>query len=85
MGTLGRPGLTWNPDSDSMTFVGNESCLVRFDCYTQLEIIYEIFFRLASSEASPCYEENVDWKVVSDNYFTFLNNVLKSPVASIPR
>nr|KAF6417721.1 ATP binding cassette subfamily A member 13 [Rousettus aegyptiacus] len=39
----------------------------------------------ASSEASPCYEENVDWKVVSDNYFTFLNNVLKSPVASIPR
>ncbi|ELK13060.1 ATP-binding cassette sub-family A member 13 [Pteropus alecto] len=35
-----------------------------------------------SSEASPCYEENMDWKVVSDNYFAFLNNILESPVAS---
>uniref|UniRef100_H0WK14 ATP binding cassette subfamily A member 13 n=1 Tax=Otolemur garnettii TaxID=30611 RepID=H0WK14_OTOGA len=36
-------------------------------------------------EESPCYEENMDWKIISDNYFTFLNNLLKSPVASVSR
>ncbi|XP_039703060.1 ATP-binding cassette sub-family A member 13 [Pteropus medius] len=40
---------------------------------------------VASSEASPCYEENMDWKVVGDNYFAFLNNILESPVASTSR
>uniref|UniRef100_G3TCM3 ABC transporter domain-containing protein n=1 Tax=Loxodonta africana TaxID=9785 RepID=G3TCM3_LOXAF len=39
----------------------------------------------AFSEESPCYEENMDWKIISDNYFLFLNNLLKSPIASISR
>ncbi|KAM9650814.1 LOW QUALITY PROTEIN: ATP-binding cassette sub-family A member 13 [Trichechus inunguis] len=37
------------------------------------------------SEESPCYEENMDWKIITDNYFLFLNNLFKSPVASISR
>ncbi|XP_008050014.1 ATP-binding cassette sub-family A member 13, partial [Carlito syrichta] len=32
-----------------------------------------------------CYEENMDWKIISDNYFAFLNHLLKSPVTSISR
>ncbi|KAF3817062.1 hypothetical protein GH733_013804 [Mirounga leonina] len=36
-------------------------------------------------EESPCYEENMDWEVITDNYFTFLRNLLKSPAASISR
>ncbi|XP_077916041.1 ATP-binding cassette sub-family A member 13 [Halichoerus grypus] len=39
----------------------------------------------AFSEESPCYEENMDWEVITDNYFTFLRNLLKSPAASISR
>ncbi|XP_008589199.1 PREDICTED: ATP-binding cassette sub-family A member 13, partial [Galeopterus variegatus] len=39
----------------------------------------------AFSEESPCYKENMDWKIISDNYFTFLNNLLKSPRLSISR
>uniref|UniRef100_A0A452QTV9 ABC transporter domain-containing protein n=1 Tax=Ursus americanus TaxID=9643 RepID=A0A452QTV9_URSAM len=39
----------------------------------------------AFSEESPCYEENMDWEVITDNYFTFLSNLLKSPAASISR
>ncbi|XP_034521233.1 ATP-binding cassette sub-family A member 13 isoform X3 [Ailuropoda melanoleuca] len=39
----------------------------------------------ASSKESPCYEENMDWEVITDNYFTFLSNLLKSPAASISR
>ncbi|XP_058390822.1 ATP-binding cassette sub-family A member 13 [Diceros bicornis minor] len=39
----------------------------------------------AFSEDSPCYEENMDWKIISENYFAFFNNLLKSPVASISR
>ncbi|KAM5203989.1 ATP-binding cassette sub-family A member 13 isoform 2-T2 [Hipposideros larvatus] len=39
----------------------------------------------AFSEESPCYKENIDWKIISDNYFAFLKNFLKSPVASISR
>uniref|UniRef100_A0A8C7BTF0 ABC transporter domain-containing protein n=1 Tax=Neovison vison TaxID=452646 RepID=A0A8C7BTF0_NEOVI len=35
------------------------------------------------SEESPCYEENIDWEAITDNYFTFLGNLLKSPAASI--
>ncbi|XP_001496596.3 ATP-binding cassette sub-family A member 13 [Equus caballus] len=41
--------------------------------------------QLAFSEESPCYEENMDWKIISDNYFAFLNNLLRSPIASISR
>ncbi|XP_032730825.1 ATP-binding cassette sub-family A member 13 [Lontra canadensis] len=37
------------------------------------------------SEESPCYEENMDWEAITDNYFTFLGNLLKSPAASISR
>uniref|UniRef100_M3Z391 ATP binding cassette subfamily A member 13 n=1 Tax=Mustela putorius furo TaxID=9669 RepID=M3Z391_MUSPF len=37
------------------------------------------------SEESPCYEENIDWEAITDNYFTFLGNLLKSPAASISR
>uniref|UniRef100_A0A8C0MP50 ABC transporter domain-containing protein n=1 Tax=Canis lupus familiaris TaxID=9615 RepID=A0A8C0MP50_CANLF len=37
------------------------------------------------SEESPCYGENMDWEVITDNYFTFLSNFLKSPAASISR
>ncbi|XP_054213314.1 ATP-binding cassette sub-family A member 13 isoform X22 [Homo sapiens] len=40
---------------------------------------------LAFPEESPCFEENMDWKMISDNYFQFLNNLLKSPTASISR
>ncbi|XP_053409814.1 ATP-binding cassette sub-family A member 13 [Nycticebus coucang] len=36
-------------------------------------------------EESSCYEENLDWKIISDNYFAFLNNLLKSPIASLAR
>uniref|UniRef100_A0A8C0R712 ATP binding cassette subfamily A member 13 n=1 Tax=Canis lupus dingo TaxID=286419 RepID=A0A8C0R712_CANLU len=39
----------------------------------------------AFSEESPCYGENMDWEVITDNYFTFLSNFLKSPAASISR
>uniref|UniRef100_A0A8C5XUF3 ATP binding cassette subfamily A member 13 n=1 Tax=Microcebus murinus TaxID=30608 RepID=A0A8C5XUF3_MICMU len=39
----------------------------------------------AFSVESPCYEENMDWTTISDNYAAFLNNLLKSPVASISR
>ena len=42
-------------------------------------------FHLAFSEESPCYGENMDWEVITDNYFTFLSNFLKSPAASISR
>ncbi|XP_045876226.1 ATP-binding cassette sub-family A member 13 [Meles meles] len=37
------------------------------------------------SEESPCYEESMDWEAITDNYFTFLGNLLKSPAASISR
>uniref|UniRef100_A0A8D1DE14 ABC transporter domain-containing protein n=1 Tax=Sus scrofa TaxID=9823 RepID=A0A8D1DE14_PIG len=40
---------------------------------------------LAFSEESPCYEENMDWKIISDNYFAFLNNLLKTPKTSLSR
>ncbi|XP_004676587.1 PREDICTED: ATP-binding cassette sub-family A member 13 [Condylura cristata] len=36
-------------------------------------------------EKSPCYEENMDWKFISDNYFLFVNNLLKFPRVSITR
>ncbi|XP_074235807.1 ATP-binding cassette sub-family A member 13 isoform X1 [Saimiri boliviensis] len=39
----------------------------------------------AFSEESPCYEENMDWKIISDNYFQFLNNLFNSPITSISR
>ncbi|XP_010623196.1 ATP-binding cassette sub-family A member 13 [Fukomys damarensis] len=39
----------------------------------------------ALSEDSPCYAENMDWKVISDNYFAFLNNLLTSPGTSTSR
>nr|XP_035109261.2 ATP-binding cassette sub-family A member 13 isoform X1 [Callithrix jacchus] len=39
----------------------------------------------ALSEESPCYEENMDWKIISDNYFQFLNNLFNSPITSISR
>ncbi|XP_048195510.1 ATP-binding cassette sub-family A member 13 isoform X3 [Perognathus longimembris pacificus] len=35
------------------------------------------------SEDSPCYKENMDWKLVSDNYFIFFNNLMKSPITSV--
>ncbi|XP_037693121.1 ATP-binding cassette sub-family A member 13 [Choloepus didactylus] len=37
------------------------------------------------SEDSPCYKENMDWKIISYNYLVFLNNLFKSPMASISR
>ncbi|XP_048195509.1 ATP-binding cassette sub-family A member 13 isoform X2 [Perognathus longimembris pacificus] len=37
------------------------------------------------SEDSPCYKENMDWKLVSDNYFIFFNNLMKSPITSVSR
>ncbi|XP_048642550.1 ATP-binding cassette sub-family A member 13 [Marmota marmota marmota] len=40
---------------------------------------------LAFSKKSPCYAENMDWKIISDNYFTFLNDLLTSPKTSISR
>nr|XP_044991908.1 ATP-binding cassette sub-family A member 13 [Jaculus jaculus] len=40
---------------------------------------------MASSEDSPCYAENLDWKVISENYFVFFNNLMKSPRTSIFR
>uniref|UniRef100_A0A2K5E9S2 ATP binding cassette subfamily A member 13 n=1 Tax=Aotus nancymaae TaxID=37293 RepID=A0A2K5E9S2_AOTNA len=39
----------------------------------------------AFSQESPCYEENMDWKIISDNYFQFLNNLFNSPMTSISR
>ncbi|XP_045421289.1 ATP-binding cassette sub-family A member 13-like isoform X2 [Lemur catta] len=39
----------------------------------------------AFSEESPCYEENMDWTTISDNYVAFFYKLLKSPVASISR
>ncbi|XP_071071140.1 ATP-binding cassette sub-family A member 13 [Dasypus novemcinctus] len=39
----------------------------------------------AFSEESPCYKANMDWKIIIYNYFAFLNNLLKSPIASISR
>ncbi|XP_013375964.1 PREDICTED: ATP-binding cassette sub-family A member 13 [Chinchilla lanigera] len=39
----------------------------------------------AVSEDSPCYAENMDWKIISDTYYTFLNNFLTSPVTSAIR
>ncbi|KAF6301418.1 ATP binding cassette subfamily A member 13 [Rhinolophus ferrumequinum] len=39
----------------------------------------------AFSKESPCYEESMNWKIISDNYFAFLKNLLKSPIASISR
>ncbi|EHB03954.1 ATP-binding cassette sub-family A member 13 [Heterocephalus glaber] len=39
----------------------------------------------ALSEDSPCYAENMDWKIISDNYFAFLNNLLTSPITSTSR
>ncbi|XP_045350209.1 ATP-binding cassette sub-family A member 13 [Leopardus geoffroyi] len=39
----------------------------------------------AFSEESPCYEENMDWEIITDNYFDFLSNLLKSPAASVAR
>uniref|UniRef100_A0A8C6FU00 ATP binding cassette subfamily A member 13 n=1 Tax=Moschus moschiferus TaxID=68415 RepID=A0A8C6FU00_MOSMO len=40
---------------------------------------------LGFSEESPCYKENMDWKSISDNYFAFLNNLIKTPIASMSR
>ncbi|XP_042540867.1 ATP-binding cassette sub-family A member 13 [Dipodomys spectabilis] len=37
------------------------------------------------SEDSPCYKENMDWKLISNNYFIFLNNLMTSPITSISR
>ncbi|XP_051020674.1 ATP-binding cassette sub-family A member 13 [Acomys russatus] len=37
------------------------------------------------SEESPCYTENMDWKVIIDTYFVLFNNFKKSPIASITR
>ncbi|XP_006874597.1 PREDICTED: ATP-binding cassette sub-family A member 13-like [Chrysochloris asiatica] len=37
------------------------------------------------SEEYPCYEVNMDWKIISANYLLFLNNLLKSPMISISR
>ncbi|KAG8510527.1 ATP-binding cassette sub-family A member 13, partial [Galemys pyrenaicus] len=36
-------------------------------------------------EDSPCYKENMDWEFISDNYFLFVNNLLKFPRLSISR
>ncbi|XP_023570208.1 ATP-binding cassette sub-family A member 13 [Octodon degus] len=36
----------------------------------------------ALSEDSPCDAENMGWKIISDVYFDFLNNILTSPVTS---
>ena len=47
--------------------------------------IYEMLSYLAFSEESPCYEENMDWKIIGDNYFAFLNNLIKTPIASISK
>ncbi|KAI4584687.1 hypothetical protein MJG53_006221, partial [Ovis ammon polii x Ovis aries] len=40
---------------------------------------------LGFSEESPCYKEHMDWKSISDNYFAFLNNLIKTPIASMSR
>ncbi|XP_070224967.1 ATP-binding cassette sub-family A member 13 [Bos mutus] len=40
---------------------------------------------LGFSEESPCYKENMDWKSISDNYFAFLNNLFRTPTASMSR
>ncbi|GAB1295812.1 ATP-binding cassette sub-family A member 13 [Apodemus speciosus] len=37
----------------------------------------------AFSEDSPCYTQDLDWKVIIDNYFVFFNNFKKSPITSI--
>ena len=42
-------------------------------------------FCLGFSEESPCYKENMDWKSISDNYFAFLKNLIKTPIASMSR
>uniref|UniRef100_A0A673SY29 ATP binding cassette subfamily A member 13 n=1 Tax=Suricata suricatta TaxID=37032 RepID=A0A673SY29_SURSU len=39
----------------------------------------------AFSAESPCYQENMDWEIITDNYFEFLSNLLKSPAVSIAR
>uniref|UniRef100_A0A4W2DCD1 ABC transporter domain-containing protein n=1 Tax=Bos indicus x Bos taurus TaxID=30522 RepID=A0A4W2DCD1_BOBOX len=40
---------------------------------------------LGFSEESPCYKENMDWKSISGNYFAFLNNLFRTPTASMSR
>ena len=52
---------------------------------SNLRSIYVMPFYLAFSEESPCYEENMDWEIITDNYFDFLSNLLKSPAASVAR
>ncbi|XP_052055678.1 ATP-binding cassette sub-family A member 13 [Apodemus sylvaticus] len=38
---------------------------------------------ISFSEDSPCYTQDLDWKVIIDNYFVFFNNFKKSPITSI--
>ncbi|XP_060221645.1 ATP-binding cassette sub-family A member 13 isoform X2 [Meriones unguiculatus] len=40
---------------------------------------------LSFSEDSPCYPQNMDWKLVVDNYFVFFNNLKKSPITFITK
>nr|XP_038948786.1 ATP-binding cassette sub-family A member 13 [Rattus norvegicus] len=40
---------------------------------------------ISFSEDSPCDTQNMDWKVIVDNYFVFFNNFKKSPITSITR
>lgn len=61
------------------------SSLLNLTVISILTSIYQMFFYLVFSEESPCYEESLNWKIISDNYFAFLKNLLKSPIASISR
>ncbi|XP_034365421.1 ATP-binding cassette sub-family A member 13 isoform X1 [Arvicanthis niloticus] len=40
---------------------------------------------ISFSEDSPCYIQDMDWKVIIDNYFVFFNNFKKSPITAITR
>ncbi|KAF0873265.1 ABCAD protein, partial [Crocuta crocuta] len=39
----------------------------------------------AFSAESPCYQENMDWEIITDNYFEFLSNLLQSPAVAVAR
>ncbi|XP_075413429.1 ATP-binding cassette sub-family A member 13 [Tenrec ecaudatus] len=74
--------LEQTADWDAFIVFIRKTCEVAYHVNMQERFYRNRFF---FSEESPCYEENMDWKIITDNYFLFLHNLLKSPTASISR
>ncbi|XP_045142225.1 ATP-binding cassette sub-family A member 13 [Echinops telfairi] len=81
---LEKAQLSLEQTDDWKAFIGfiRKTCEVAYHVNMQESFYRSRFF---FSEDSPCYEENMDWKIITDNYFLFLHNLLKSPTASISR